>query len=503
MMKFLFLLIILSTSAFSGTILQCYSLSRPQVNGAFQERRQMSAAIRKELRPFYQELELINEKGREMRALEARYMELHAIKNPRKEVLDEMHDLDMKATFLSQEMTVINNRFVVEVNGIYKKKGIPSIIVTDDKGVMTLQLDFTRAPRNSRAFEFYRRVSERFGVKRITMAVKDNAQKSFRGYFNGAEARIEMGSEQAISLLQEYINVTGKHESRHAMFFAKKNRGTPSIFHTQFHANGSKLLNENGMYERYMSAEELYTFSTDLQTIAQAFKGNLLTDLTKQRALLAQATDKAESLKVLTDATGEFTGSMINSLTDQLSGKKPYGIELFPQPNGNIQVHVIDEFNRVATIDLVSAAEKKAFTQLQKIEETRGQKMEAGFPKYLTDKGIDPAEFTRKMEADQLSLEDKALMGNYSQEFEASPVAVQLKQEAMNSVKQIIITSKVRLEKIRKVAEIQGQEATKLVGLIRELEAHPSPENIQTVRNQMFRMGKNVKEDYKGFILNN
>ena len=501
-MKFLFLLLILSTSSYSGTILQCYTSSRPQINGAFQERQQMSAAVRKELRPFYDDLELINRKGAEMRAMEARYRELHEIKNPGKEVIDEMHDLDMKATFLSQEMTVINNSFVRKVNDIYKKKGIPSILVEDEKGVLTLQLDFTRAPRESNAFEFYRRVSQRFGVQRITMSLKENAKKSFRGYFNAAEARIEMGSEQAISLLQEYINVTGKHESRHAMFFAKKNRGTPSIFHAQFHANGSKLLNENGMYDRYMSAEELYTFSTDLQTIAQAFKGKFLTDIPLQRTLLGQATDKAESLKVISDATTEFTGSMINSLTDQSSGKKPYGIKLFPQPNGNVQVQVTDEFNRMATIDLVSEAEKASFARLKKNEELRGQRMEEDFPKYLTGRGIDPAEFTRKMEADQLTLEERATMENYAQEFDASPVAVQLKQDAMNSVKEIIIISKVRLEKIRKVAEFQAQEVGRLTGLIGELQRHPTPQNIQTVRNQMFWMAKNVKEDYKGFVLN-
>ncbi len=501
-MKFLLLLILLSTSAYSGTILDCYSASRPQINGSF-EREKLSASTRKELRPFYHELNRLNQKGAEIRAVEARYRELNAIKFPKKEVVDEMHDLDMKYTFLSQEMTVINNNFVDKVQEIYKKKGIPAIVVTDDSGVKILQLDFTRKPRDSRAFEFYRRVSERFGLKKITMSVKDNAQKSFMGYFSPSESRIEMGAEQAVSILQEYINSTGKHESRHAMFFARRNRGAPSIFHTQFHATGSKLLNEQGLYERYMSAEELYTFSTDLQTLAQAFKGKFLTDATMQRSLLRQIAETGDSLKVISDATSEFTGSMINSLTDQLSGKKPIGIQLFPQPNGNVQVQLKDEFNRMATVTLVSEADKKAFVEMQNLSVLRNQAMETEFPQYLTSKGIVPAEFTRKMQADQLTLEEQAIMGNYQKEFELTPTGVRFEQDAERVAKKVIITAKVRLENIRKVAEFQSQEVGRLAPLMGELIKHPTPENIQLVRHKLFEMAKNVKEDYKGFILKN
>ena len=521
-MKFLILLILFSGSVFSDAIISpaakgllqriCHrgyvnGLSpkdlkdREEILSAFQERKKMSAAIRKELRPFNKELELIYKKGDEMRAHEARYMTLSRIKNPKKEVLDEMHDLDMKWTFLSQEMNQINNSFVTKMHAIYKKKGLPAKLVEDEKGILVMQLDFSKPPTDKHGFEFYRKVSERFGVQNITMSLKDNAAKSFRGYFNGSASRIEMGPDQAVGLLQEYINTTGKHESRHAMFFAKRNRGAPSIFHTQFRAQGEKLLNDAGMYESYMSAEEIYTFSTDLQTLAQAFKGEMMATVQNQKSMLIQTADKAGSLGVISDATVDFTGSFIKSLTDQLSRKKPIDISINPQKNGMFEINVADEFGRVASINLVSTKEKAVFGKIQKMQEDRAALMDSGFRKVLESKGINPQNYFEKMQSNALSLEEQNLMTEFASAFEFTPAGVALEKSAENALREVLIASKLRLEKIQKVARHQSEEVEVLNKLLKTAYKDPTPQNIQIVKNQMFRMAKNVKEDYKGFIL--
>src|SRR5690606_12170962 len=126
-----------------------------------------------------------------------------------------------------------------------------------------------------------------------------------------AMKRMEIGPHQGLQLLEEFVNTTGRHELRHSMFLAKRNRGEDSIFHLQFHASpgGRNLLNKDRMYDAYMSAEELYTFSTDLETYAKIFKGDLITNLENRKNTLNKIYGHNKSLQVVSNASRELAES--------------------------------------------------------------------------------------------------------------------------------------------------------------------------------------------------
>lgn len=472
-----------------------------KILGAFQERQRTTAAVRKELRPLNKIYSDIYQKGSEYQKLQARYIELSFKKNPSKEILNEMHDLDMKGTFLSQEMDALNDVFLNSIHDIYKKKGFPSKLVTDKDGRMVLKLNFDSPPTGKHAFEFYREISQKFGLKEVTLSLKENAQHGFGGFFLGSASRLEMGPQQAISLLEEYINSVGKHEGRHAMFFAKRAKGDDSIYHTTFHARGEKLLNDVGMYDRYMSVEEIYTYSTDLQTLAQTFKGKYLTDAKARDALVSQIEGGNDALDKLAKASSEVSESMIKSLVNKLNGKSTEKIMINPYENGSFEVQFADEFGRGTSMQFVSDSEKKLLSTYMDLEKKKVESLDVYLNKKLIERNIDPATISEKLSTGKATLEEKSIVMKMVNDFDQSSEGLKFASQAEGSIKEIIIQSKIKLEGIKKVADHQRFEASILQEMIAKYQKNPTPEQLKLLKNQMFRMAKNVKEDYKGFIL--
>lgn len=492
--------------------------SSDEVMAAFNEREKLTAKVSKELKPLLQDVQLANSKGAEMDEIQRAYTKFAAIKPRTKAISDRLHDLEMAHAGVNRELIDLNNNFVQKMHVLFKKDGIPSVIVAtkDDtpawrffpgkdqelgKEILTLKLDFSAAPNSDAAFKYYRRVQKKFGISEVTLSLKDTAERSFLGAFYPGIARLEIGPEGARGLIQEYINSTGKHESRHAMFAAKRKTGDDSIFHTQFQASGDgHLLNEVRYYDTYMSSEELYTFSTDLQSLAQTFKGDSITDEVKRVSLLNQIYNKNEGLITISETQKEVALSMVKSLKKILAQPKEVPPVRFQiHENGNFELNFSDELGRTTTTTFVSENEKKLLKKYQEAQKEFEAGGEAFIRKEMKARGIDPVAFEKKITENNGTPEDFQLINELYGNYVKTGQAQKLKDAMVIATRPVIIAAKVRLEKLHKLATIQNREAHVLQGLV--IKTAKDPKHTEAMKKQMFLMAKNVKEDFKGFAL--
>jgi hypothetical protein len=183
----------------------------------------------KALKPLYQDLTLAHKTNRKLRLLEKEMHQLEGTQPLSAEAAEKLKKLELEAMGLDEELNLINDRYLRATHALYVKDGIPSKIVGSNKGIY-LELDFSTPPTGERAFEFYRKIQQRFGVDKVTLNLKENVRNSSGGFFSENAKRIEMGPNQGFSLLDDYFNSVSKHESRHAMFSAKRVAGDDSTF---------------------------------------------------------------------------------------------------------------------------------------------------------------------------------------------------------------------------------------------------------------------------------
>lgn len=469
---------------------------------SFNERQRLTAATRRRLKPLQEIISESYQKGRVLRGFEERISVLRRIERPSKEVTDEIHDLTFKIRFANEELAELNNRFLTDLQAIYKKEGITSELEQVD-GSLVLKLDFSKPPSDEHAFEFYRNISSRFGLRQITLSLKENAANSSGGFFMSSAQRLEMGPYQGLALLEEYANTVGKHEARHAMFFAKRNSGDDSIFHTQFFAPGEKILGDGtSIYQRYMSVEEIYTYSTDLQSLAQVMRGNFLTDPASTSALLEQVLGEAKMLRTLSNATSEASDSILSPMQRMLDDKAMPGIHVEKLENGNFEASFPDAHGRFTTLTFVSAEERALFTRINDLNAKKVEAVNEQITNALRQRNINLEDFSNRFKEGKGTPEEHNLISSIVEGFDATPQGLALVAEADTALRTIVRASQTRLQNIQRVASHQVTETNKLERMIETYKIEKKPEQLLAIRRQMFFMGKAVKEDYSGFILN-
>lgn len=527
-MRFLLLLgLILPLSSYANSdcvkkALQGFvrSQENPEIQlGAFNERDKLTVRVSKKVKPLMQDTEKAYKLGQGMQQAELEFLRLKAIKPQTKEITDTLHDLELVWSALNRDLIDLNNGYIKNMHALFKEEGIPSIIVktTDNseawrffpskdrevagKEVLSLKLNFNTPPKDNRGYSYYQRIQKTFGLGEVTVSLHNTASKSFAGAFFPATARLEIGPEGAKGLLQQYINSTGKHESRHAMFANKRAKGDESIFHTQFFASqDGHLLNQVQYYERYMSAEELYTFSTDLQSLAQVFKGSFLTDEAKKAGLLAQISDKAEGLMKVSQTQAEVTQKMIESLNKTLAQADiNSAVKLDIHPNGNYTMRFSDELGRSTQATFVSEAEKELLKKHQLAQKNLHAAANAYLENEVRAKGIDVVDLSKRIALKQATAEEVSSLLEITNRYLKLPEGQALKAPVDEALRSMVMEAKSRMEKLNKLASIQRAEAARLNIILRQAS---TPEKIEEIKKQMFHVAKNVKEQYKGFALN-
>lgn len=456
-----------------------------------------------ELKTAYEEIQYAYMKGQEGKEL--RY-EILALENAKPKNVRKIKKLKRKLADLDRQIEIINDRFIKNMHGIYAEAGIPSKMVKNDQGSLVLELDFTVQPKNSKAFKFWKEIHETFKVKNVTLSLKDNAQAGFGGFFQPGAGRLDMGPAGAISLLDDYVNSIGKHEARHAMLMAMRMKGDDSIYHTVFSASqDGKLLNDFKMYDGYMSSEELYTFSTDLQSLAKVFKDDFVTNPAKRDGLLEQITDQSSSLQKVASSQENLAKDFITSIDDSIKKNDFSEVSINKGLDGNYHLNLLDSKKRQSLLSFVSPAEKKMFEKLLKSQDEMGVSFEKYFKDQLTKKGVDYQDLNARF-PDKLTASESTMINELNQNFIQSPSGKLAEQNMAVAKIEILQSARKRFKDLQDLSVIQraeGEKLEKLISAYKDPANGGKPQQLEAVRSQMFHTAKNVKEDYKGFALNN
>lgn len=485
----------------------------------FNDVKKLSARVSKQLRPLKKDVYEAYKIGQGIQEIQAEYRRVLLIVPQTTATKNQIHDLEMAFSALTRDLIDKNNSFILKMQELFKKEGIPSEVVTSmdnsyawrmfeganretaGREVLSLRLTLESPPTSNEGFNYYRRIQRTFGIDRITLSLSDTAGMGAGGIFYPELGRLEIGPMGAMNLLSEYVNVIGKHESRHAMFQGKRMRGEASIFHTRFQSSpDGNLLNDKNFYELFMSAEEVYTFSTDLQSLAQVFKGDYLTDPAKRIALLAQIEDGNQGLMQVSRTASEVTKKMIESLDKKLKHPGPTSdVSLTAGPRGSFDFGFTDELGRSTKISFVSEQEKKLLASYQSAVKKMSDATDEYITKKLVADGVDIGEFQRMLSEGVLPQEEMQKALKYGLEFSLLPKGKKLNNGQKNAYRQIVLAAKTKMVKLNQIAEVQLREAQYLDGLLR-METNPA--QIEEIKKQLFIIGKSVKEDYKGFGLN-
>jgi hypothetical protein len=491
----------------------------PESSREFNDAKKLSASINKQLRPLGKEINESYKLGADMRRLEAEFRRISLITPQTSATKNQLHDLNMRHAALTRDLIDRNNRFILKMRELFKKQGIPSDIVTtlDDsdawrmfagtnrevagREVYSLKLSLDAPPTSNEGFNYYRRIQRSFGFQNVTLSLSQPSAMGAGGMFFPQLGRLEVGPMGAINLLREYINVVGKHESRHAMFQGKRARGEASLFHSQFQASpNGNLLNEVNFYEHFMSAEELYTFSTDLQSLAQVFKGDFITDEAKRLSLIAQIREGNQGLTQVAITARDVTASMLQSLERKLTQQGPTAdIGLQVRTGGAFDLSFNDDLGRSSKLSFVSDTEKELMTSYQLALKRLSDGSDAYITRKLTEDGVDLGELQRKLSQGTMTAEEQQRIITLNQEFMLLPEATALNQGQLAAYRRILEAAKTRMENLNLLATVQLREAAVLDRLIA---GDVNPAQVEAIKRQMFSIGKNVKEDYKGFALN-
>ncbi len=457
-----------------------------------------------ELKPLVSNLQDAYKKGGELQEMRYRLMSLqNSAKTP--EVMKEIQQIETSFARIRGEITILNDDYLQKMHDIYQGQGIPSELIKGQDGALVLKLDFKASPTDAKAFEFYRRIKNKFGLNEVTLSLKDNAENRSAGFFMPSVKRIEMGPQQGFSMLDDYFNSVSKHESRHSMFANKRITGDDSIFHVQFHASqNGNLLNSEKVYDSYMSSEELYTFSTDLQSLGQALNRNDFTNLNSTQQLLQQITESNQMFKVVSQSTKSVTQDMLVAL-DELKTQKSIAakIGVIQRNDGSLNLSFADKLGRQTQIVLVNAQEKADGVKFLEAQKSLNQLLDKEVTQLFQQSGGDVSGLIKRLNSNQASADDVAQLQKFSQEAMAkTEIQTQVKQ--MDALAQPLLkNARDNMLQLNLLAEIQLLESQKIFKHLEQLSTSPALDfqSVQPLKENMFKLAKNVKEDYKGFAL--
>ena len=422
------------------------------------------------------------DKHRQLKRLETDLAELKKKNAP--EVAIKNHE--RKIAQLQQDIKTYNNKFIEGISDLYHKAGIKHHTVKEN-GVRLLILDLD-GPSSNPGVRFFKTIKERYGIKQITISLDHNANNSTYAFFSTDSQRVELGFFQATELAKGKIITVSRHETRHAIFDAFRRTGRDSLFHTLFRGS-EEPLNQHKFYSEYMSSEELYTYSTDLQSLARALKNSPAHEIP---STLQQILSEVEGLKKIATTQVDLLKGFDKALKKTLKtdGKHFEVTDDYGPPS----IYVIDDKGRSVQIRLVDPEHVKNFQHFKEQQ----QKLHEGAQSIMLKKLGGPEEFANffeKYEKNELSPAELKLFDDATAEFG------QYEKDYGAALNKVLEVAPQKMRDLRKLSEIQLKEAEKLEALIKQYEASPQESTLIEVQKQMHLIAQNVKERYKGFAL--
>ncbi|MGE3610394.1 MAG: hypothetical protein AB7I27_12460 [Bacteriovoracaceae bacterium] len=315
---------------------------------------------------YREDVDNIYRRGKKLREVEIEIEKLVQLSNPSSIEKTRLAELKKKVIKLNKDLNELNDQIITKLNDEYKSMGLATKLERGSDGSLSMILDLDHAPSNQKALEFYRRIKKKFNLKQVSLNLsqlgKDGAGASFSEEFG----RIDVGPRQGYLLLEDALSISGKHEARHSMFSHMRAKGVDSIYHTKFYGSSDGRFLVGDSYKRFMSAEEIYNTSTEMQDFAKLLAKD-------PKANLIQIRDRAKALSEISTSTDR----MIDYLLEGLA-KNSFQIKLIPKVSSvsvksstNILISIRDKFGRKADIPILSPDLVNKFQVSTKYEQTK------------------------------------------------------------------------------------------------------------------------------------
>ncbi|HXH74697.1 MAG TPA: hypothetical protein VNJ08_07010 [Bacteriovoracaceae bacterium] len=378
---------------------------------------------------------------------------------------------DAEVEELKLELHGKNDAFLARTSKLLGDEGVPNFLEKHNGNlVMTLSLD--SKPTTNKAFSFYQRAQKTFGVDKVTISFGENAANKRSGFFRRSDGRVEIGYNEVLNLLDGQIGVTPRHEFRHAAFAHKEKSGVSSAFQMKFRSSKSgNLLNEHLRYDTYMSAEEIYNWSTDFQTLSKK---------------LRDATPDIEA-----QTATEVPEKMIARLEETIKLKKYSRIEFL---EGQF-IGFEDELGRRLDLGYFGTEQKKMFEEAQSLNKRLGSEAKEFTDLHMKDRGLKYPE----------SVENKLARKEFNMKYLNTPEGKKLSSKLYAAKEKIAIDAIERLITMKRIAEAQHKAVKVLRVALNNLENAPEANrkaHISVLRAQINKIGNNVKEGFKDSLFN-
>lgn len=247
-----------------------------------------------------------------------RYNKLISEIKRNKNITDDIKEI--KIQHLKNKMEDLNELSLREMKTFFDQMKLRTELITPKDSFSYLRI-LDRSQQQSPLGRFFGKMIEKYQGKDITISLADNFHISsvdntaiVSGGFH-YEGRVDLGFTQLLPMLNQSLSKTAKHELRHLIFRSKKLRNEPSLYHQDFQALGTKGLLDDGTYNSYLSAEEIYNWSTDIGEYTKRYLSKSRSLIDKDdAAYVYQVTQSARSLRSQSDGIIKLTRSNINKL---------------------------------------------------------------------------------------------------------------------------------------------------------------------------------------------
>ncbi|MGE3611201.1 MAG: hypothetical protein AB7I27_16535 [Bacteriovoracaceae bacterium] len=369
-----------------------------------------------------------------------------------------------------------NNDYIRKIYLVLKDEGIPVEVVTN-KGQFSLKLNFSQMNKNSKVSAFYRRIQKSFLVDNYTFNPAENLKHGANAFYLNRD--INLSAAQMIDLLSDKVNYVGLHEGRHAMFHAKRVRNEESIYSIDFLSNQEfnlhNGLNKAYLYRNNLSAEEVYTFSTDLRYFAKRLTGDPKVD----EAMIKAIKGKLFGLSDVGKTTNLLSHNALNIVNDLLSGKKGANyLSIGKGTDGHLRLVLLDEFERPVMFTIVNPDQS---AQLLKVY-SKVLDLDNRFQNFAK----------ARAEQSGLNLEDVKVKAQIRAEFDR--INIQSSKEILTPIKSILESSKEKLIKLEEISRMQSMGAKSQLD---RLNTKGTQIDTQALRMNLFSLSRNVNENYK------
>lgn len=400
---------------------------------------------------FSEESEFVNElrrKGKDYRELQEKLEILE--KSPDKSLYEAKKKLLKK---LEREITNDSDVLVHKIKEKLDKAGIDNKITIDPEDGLKIDLVFDSNMTKNKTVKFLKKIKDKTNLRSVTLGPRENIIKGSSGFFSGSEKRLEMGVNFFDDFLKGKIDYVSRHESRHAIFYSMRRRGQDSIYHLNFRSNGKVQVNGSDAYKNYMSAEELYTHSTDMQSFARDLKNLKDLDSKNAKGLLELIKRKNVGLISLTENLETHADESIEAIKNLMKEPKITSFNIKKSSIRGYEVKLKGPSQIESTFNLVNESDIELIEDINRAESFYLEKS----TKYVTEKikqefKDKSADVVKKMRDGLLSASEKEKKAEIELAFTKSPEGVALNNQISISVKKLGDTLTKKLEKVRDLA---------------------------------------------------